>query len=147
MLAFVLISSAYGFCSEAAKTEDHYFTGFPSYWNLLVFYLYLLNGPAWANALALTFFALLVWIPVKYVTWQTDVLKPVTLIGSLLWGVALFGLLLTFEQAPDWLLWGSLLYPLYHIGLSFYLYLSGRSKGFLSHHGPGETNECRTQRV
>jgi phosphatidylcholine synthase len=128
VLAAVLLSSAYGFCSEGAKTEDHYFTGFPSYWNLLIFYLYLLDGPAWINALLLVLFAALVWVPVKYVTWRTDTLRRLTLAGSLLWAVLLLILLITFDRAPPWLLWGSLIYPLYHFGLSFYLYLSGKSR-------------------
>src|SRR5688572_6621893 len=33
----MLISSAYGFNRADAKTADHFFTGFPSYWNIVVF--------------------------------------------------------------------------------------------------------------
>ena len=128
VLAAVLISSAYGFCSAGAKTSDHYFTGFPSYWNVVIFYLYLLNGSAWINTLMLALFAALVWVPVKYITWQTRHLRKLTLIGSFLWGGGLLLLLITFQAAPAWLLWGSLLYPLYHFGLSFYLYISGKSR-------------------
>ena len=40
VVAAMLLSSAYGFCQDAAKTPDHFFTGFPSYWNIVVFYLY-----------------------------------------------------------------------------------------------------------
>jgi phosphatidylcholine synthase len=32
-------ASAYGFCQLDAKTGDHFFLGFPSYWNILAFYL------------------------------------------------------------------------------------------------------------
>lgn len=128
VLAVVLISSAYGFCSVAAKTPDHYFTGFPSYWNIMIFYLYLFDWPVWANTLTLALFAALVWVPVKYVNWQTEICQRWTLIGALIWGVALLFLLLTFTAAPPWLLWGSLLYPVYHFGLSFYLYISGRNR-------------------
>src|SRR5262249_49405550 len=39
----VLIASAYQFCQANAKTPDNYFLGFPSYWNLVVFYLYCLQ--------------------------------------------------------------------------------------------------------
>src|SRR4051812_8901113 len=31
--AIVLLSSAYGFASLDAKSDDHFFIGFPSYWN------------------------------------------------------------------------------------------------------------------
>jgi len=128
ILASVLISSAYGFCSEGAKTSDHYFTGFPSYWNVTIFYLYLLQWPIWGNTLLLGLLAVLVWVPVKYITWQTSICRRLTLFGSLSWGAALLLLMITFMKAPGWLLWGSLLYPIYHIGLSFYLYISGRSR-------------------
>ena len=31
----MLLSSAYGFNRDDAKTSDHFFTGFPSYWNVV----------------------------------------------------------------------------------------------------------------
>ena len=49
----MLLSSAYGFSQEAAKTSDHYFTGFPSYWNIVVFYLVVLAAPPLVNAAVL----------------------------------------------------------------------------------------------
>ena len=36
----MLMTSAYQFCQGEAKTADHFFTGFPSYWNLVVLYLF-----------------------------------------------------------------------------------------------------------
>ena len=57
VLVFVLMASAYGFSRETAKTDDGYFTGFPSYWNLVVFYLYLLDLAPWVSALVLAVFA------------------------------------------------------------------------------------------
>jgi phosphatidylcholine synthase len=63
-LPLVLLASVYGFCQKAAKTEDGYFTGFPSYWNVLAFYFYLLGtGPAF-NGLALIFCAIMVFVPI-----------------------------------------------------------------------------------
>src|SRR5678816_465256 len=40
----MLLSSAYGFNREDAKTSDHFFTGFPSYWNIVVFYLFVMHA-------------------------------------------------------------------------------------------------------
>ena len=50
--ALVLLASAYGFSQTAAKVEmsDFFFTGFPSYWNVVVWYLYLCDLPAAVNA-------------------------------------------------------------------------------------------------
>src|SRR5690606_18627608 len=72
----VLLSSAFGFARADAKTADHFFTGFPSYWNIVVLY-----GLAWqwrpeTFAAILLAFAAGVFVPVRYVypsrtpTWQ-----------------------------------------------------------------------------
>src|SRR5260221_12109011 len=37
---FITFSSAYQFTQVDAKTRDHFFKGFPSYWNIVVFYLF-----------------------------------------------------------------------------------------------------------
>ena len=37
-----LLASVYGFCQVQAKTDDGYFLGFPSLWNLVALYLYAL---------------------------------------------------------------------------------------------------------
>jgi hypothetical protein len=49
--ALVLVASLFGFGRTDAKTDDHFFTGFPSYWNITVFYLWVLQWPGWASAL------------------------------------------------------------------------------------------------
>jgi phosphatidylcholine synthase len=49
VVAAILIASGYQFARIDAKTTDHTFSGFPSYWNILVFYLFVLGYPAWFN--------------------------------------------------------------------------------------------------
>jgi len=128
VLVVVLMVSAYGFSREEAKTDDGYFTGFPSYWNLVIFYLYLLNAAPWVSAIVLTLFAFLVLTPVKYLTWKSPFLPRLTMLLSLIWFGFLAGLMLWFEIVPQWTVWLSLLYPVYHIGASFYLHLRRISK-------------------
>jgi phosphatidylcholine synthase len=67
--AVVLLASAYGFSQSAAKikTTDYFFTGFPSYWNLVAFYLFVWRWPQEVNAAILLVFALLVFVPFRYV--------------------------------------------------------------------------------
>src|SRR5215213_7250666 len=43
-----LLASAYGFSQADAKTDDGYFRGFPSYWNVVALYLYYLRPSAGA---------------------------------------------------------------------------------------------------
>ena len=42
-----LLASVYGFCQVQAKTDDGYFLGFPSLWNLVALYLYVLPLPGY----------------------------------------------------------------------------------------------------
>lgn len=125
-LPLVLISSAYGFSQEAAKTDDGFFTGFPSYWNLTVFYLYLLGSAPWVSALLLSVLAVLVFVPVKYLTWRSAVLPRLTFALSMIWFLSLGGLLLFFDNLQPWMIWVSLLYPAYHLGVSFYISIAAR---------------------
>src|SRR5215212_1119947 len=45
-----LIASGYGFAQTQAKTDDDYFLGFPSYWSLIGFYLYVFQTSQAFNA-------------------------------------------------------------------------------------------------
>ena len=123
VLPVVLMASAYGFCQEVAKTDDGYFTGFPSYWNIVIFYLYLLGAAPWVSATVLGVFTVLVFVPVKYLTWKSPVLHRLTLVSSMIWCVMMAGLVIWFDAAPQWVVWLSVLYPVYHTGVSFYLYV------------------------
>src|SRR3982750_4466386 len=55
-LLLPLLASAYGFSQTNAKTDDGFFLGFPSYWNIVAFYLYMLRLP---SALSLAIIILL----------------------------------------------------------------------------------------
>ena len=41
--AVPLLASCYQFCRVDAKTSDHFFLGFPSYWNVVAFYVIVLD--------------------------------------------------------------------------------------------------------
>jgi phosphatidylcholine synthase len=61
-----LLASAYGFCQVHAKTDDGYFLGFPSYWNIIALYLYVLQPPAGLALGLILFFALMTFVPARY---------------------------------------------------------------------------------
>ena len=66
-----LLGSAYGFCQVAAKTDDGYFRGFPSYWNIVAFYFYVLHRyvvplPGWFSIGMLLLLSLLTFVPTRY---------------------------------------------------------------------------------
>jgi phosphatidylcholine synthase len=119
----VLIASAYGFSNLAAKTSDHFFTGFPSYWNILAFYLTLLEWSPWANALITTAFAVMVFVPFRYVyPSRTTTLRGLTMGLGLVWMVDGIWLLVVFDEAPRAVVVGTLAYPAYYFALSAVLH-------------------------
>ena len=123
--AAMLLSSAYGFAHAEAKVEtgDHYFTGFPSYWNIAVAYLYVLGWPPAVNAAILVALAVLVFVPIRYVyPSRTRTLKTPTLVLGSAWA-ALFAWLvwrLPYAGGP-WVL-VSLVFPVYYFALSLWLH-------------------------
>src|SRR3981081_3584451 len=63
VLLLPLLASAYGFSQVSAKTDDGYFLGFPSYWNLVAFYLYVLRLPGPAALAIVLGLSLLTFVP------------------------------------------------------------------------------------
>ena len=120
--AAVLLSSAYGFNRLDAKTADHYFLGFPSYWNLVVFYLLVAQPPPIVNALLLLVLAALVFVPIRYLYPTRGAVWPrLTNILGWLWGLTMLGMLWQFPAVAPWLLGLSLVYPVYYTALSLWL--------------------------
>ncbi len=124
--AAMLIASAYGFGQANAKvnTGDRFFTGFPSYWNIVVIYLYMAKLAPMVNAAVLLVLALLVFVPIRYVyPSRTQALKVPTLVLGTLWAV-LFTWLIWRLPATDgpWLAL-SLVFPVYYVVLSLWLHV------------------------
>lgn len=121
----VVLASAYQFSRTDAKTSDHYFTGFPSYWNILAYYLYALGWPTAANAAAVIICVLLVFAPIRYLyPSRMTTLRALTVGLGVAWGAAtLFALYQLYRDgvASRALVVGSLLFPLYYVGLSIVL--------------------------
>jgi phosphatidylcholine synthase len=65
-LLLPLLASAYGFCQIEAKTHDGYFLGFPSLWNVVAFYLYVLHLPGWLSLGVVVGLSLLTFVPSRY---------------------------------------------------------------------------------
>jgi phosphatidylcholine synthase len=55
-----VLASAFRFCHASAKTADHFFTGFPSYWNVVALYLYVFDATPAASAALIAILAALV---------------------------------------------------------------------------------------
>jgi len=122
--ALPLLASGYGFCQLDAKTEDHFFKGFPSYWNIVVFYLYALGTPVWFNVATLTILSVLVFVPIRYLyPSRNPTAQRTTYALGIVWGVLMFLLLAQFPEPSRLLAWASLFFPIYYMALSVHLHL------------------------
>jgi len=121
--AAMLGSSAYGFNRTDAKTADHFFMGFPSYWNVVTFYLLVAGWDAEVNAAILVVLAVLVFVPIRYVyPSRTEHWALFTNLAGVVWAGALLVMLWQYPRVSPALFWGSLAYPAYYMLLSFRLH-------------------------
>jgi phosphatidylcholine synthase len=121
--ALPVLASAYGFSQVDAKTEDHFFLGFPSYWNVVAIYLWGLGiAPEIGNAV-IALLAAAVFVPLKYVyPSRMTALRKTTNLGGALW-LALTAVAVGFRErlAGVPLLELTLVYPAYYLGVSMWL--------------------------
>lgn len=121
-VAGVLLSSAYGFCATDAKTEDYFFTGFPSYWNIAAVYLHAAGLATALNAAILLVLSALVFVRNGYVyPTRTPVLRGLTLALGAGWGLMVLGMIAMMPDVPGVLVIVSLFFPVYYTGLSITL--------------------------
>lgn len=127
--AAILLSSAYGFGKDDAKTSDNFFTGFPSYWNIVALYLVAAATPPALNAVVLVALAALVFVRVGYVyPSRTPSLRVLTVVLALVWGAMMLLTIWRLPAASPGLAAASLFFPVYYAALSFYLHAQRQSR-------------------
>jgi len=118
-----LLSSAYGFAAVDAKSHDYFFTGFPSYWNIVALYIVALATPPAVNAVTLLLLSVLVFVRIGYVyPTRTPVLRGLTLALGGIWAGMVIAIILSMPDVPRLLLISSLYFPVYYFVLSFVLH-------------------------
>jgi phosphatidylcholine synthase len=123
-VAAVLVSSGLGFSNLHAKTLDHFFTGWPSYWNLIAVYALAWRWSQATTTVVLVVLAVLVFVPLKYVyPSRTETMMRPTLLFGAIWAVQMLLTIWWLPDVPAWLLWSGLAYPIYYFGLSLVLNL------------------------
>lgn len=122
VVAAMLFSSAYAFSRADAKTTDHFFTGFPSYWNVGVFYLYILGWSPATNAAVLLALAVLAFVPIRFVyPSRTPIWRLLTLALGAVWAALMFVLIAQLPDVSSAVLGASLVFPVYYLFLSLHL--------------------------
>ena len=122
--ALPLLASSYQFCRVDAKTDDHFFLGFPSYWNVVAFYAIVLDLAPTTLAVIVVVCAVLVFVPVRYLyPSRMTSLRRFTLAFSAVWAVTYGVLLVQYPSPNPWVVALSLSYLAYYFGLSVYFTL------------------------
>jgi phosphatidylcholine synthase len=117
-----LLASAFGFSQAQAKTDDGYFLGFPSYWNIVAFYVYFLSLPAWLTVVTFLLLAILTFIPTRYLySTQPGKLNRIVNILAVPWALLLIAVLFATQESRYTLTVVSLYFPILYMCASWYL--------------------------
>lgn len=118
----ITLASAYQFCQSDAKTDDHCFKGFPSYWNVLVFYQFLLHWNPWINLVVTLGLAACVFVPIKCLyPSRTEILRPLNLVLCVVWAGLMIAAFAAYPHGHQTFLRISLAYIAWYWLFSAYL--------------------------
>lgn len=120
----ILLTSLYQFSQTNAKSDgadEHFFLGFPDYWNIAVMYMLVLKLPPTLNAILLILFGILIFVPIKYL-YPSRASRNRNLIMGLTIIYAIFGLLSIwmYPHTPIWILYSGFLYVGYYLSISLF---------------------------
>lgn len=121
-LLVALAASAYGFCRSDVKTADGAFLGFPSYWNVVAYYLYSLHIGRWTAFGLVLGLAALTFVPSRYpYPTQPGRVNRWMLALSVPWaGLLLADVLRPWGDRPArWEAWASALYPALYLAVAW----------------------------
>ncbi|HAH00188.1 MAG TPA: CDP-diacylglycerol O-phosphatidyltransferase [Ktedonobacter sp.] len=122
LAALPLLTSCYQFCRVDAKTEDYFFLGFPSYWNVVAFYTIVFKLAPITVGTILLICSILVFVPIRYLyPSRTVAFRTLTLTLTSLWMVMYAFILQQMPSPHPLLLNFSLFYLFYYVVLSLYL--------------------------
>jgi len=123
----ITMSSAYQFSQTDAKTSDHFFKGFPDYWNLLVFYLFLTGTSPLTNAILCILCVILTFVPIKYIynsrpefVTKSKLGQKIVFYSAAVWFIGVFYLLFTFPTPNPLILWSTIIYGAIYVLISIY---------------------------
>ncbi len=120
-IAVPVVAALYAYGQTNMKTDDAFFLGFPSYWNIIAMYLYWFRPSDVIAVLAISVPAVLTFVPTRYLYASKNRIlwKTTWSLGALWVLMVMYGL---SQDNPDRaLMWLSLFYPAYYMLASFYV--------------------------
>lgn len=84
----IVMTGAIYFADRRMKTADNYFRGFPTLWNVVAFYLFVLKPAPWLAALLVAVLAVLTFVPFKFLhPFRVVRLRMVSTAAVVLWSL------------------------------------------------------------
>jgi phosphatidylcholine synthase len=98
----IVMTGAIYFADRQMKTADNYFRGFPTLWNVVAFYLFVLKPAPWLAALLVALLAVLTFVPFKFLhPFRVARLRIVSMGAVVLWALlAAYALARSLEPGP-----------------------------------------------
>ena len=122
LLLLPLLASAYGFSQVNAKAPDGFFIGFPSYWNIVAYYLFALRPDPWVSIALITICSVLTFVPTPYLyATRGGPFAKLINIGSAFWFVSLGLVLFGPEAYRRPIAIASLAFPVMYLALSAFV--------------------------
>jgi phosphatidylcholine synthase len=127
-LLLPLIASVYGFCQVQAKTDDGYFLGFPSLWNIVALYVYVLPFGPWGSLALVIALAILTFVPTRHLyPSQPGKFNQLATILGIIWAPMIAWVIWTlptnsqtrFSESTVLVAYLSLAYPVFYLGASW----------------------------
>jgi len=114
----VVITGAIYFADRDMKTSDNFFRGFPVLWNLVAFYIDLLQPSEWITAAIVAVLAVLTFAPIKFLhPLRVKRLRVVNIVLLAAWAVlALFAVVDDLSPAPS-VTWALVAIAVYFFGM------------------------------
>ena len=116
-IAIVMTGAIY-FSDRRMKTADNYFRGFPTLWNVVAFYLFVLKPAPWLVALLVALLCILTFVPFKFLhPFRVVRLRKVSMAAVVLWSLlAAIALARSLEPGP-WVAGGLVVLAVYFLGV------------------------------
>jgi phosphatidylcholine synthase len=114
----IVMTGAIYFADRRMKTADNYFRGFPTLWNVVAFYLFVLKPAPWLAAGLVALLAVLTFVPFKYLhPFRVARLRIVSMAAVVLWALlAAYALVRALEPGP-WVAGGLVVLAVYFLGV------------------------------
>ena len=114
----IVMTGAIYFADRRMKTADNYFRGFPTLWNVVAFYLFVLKPAPWLTAGVVALLAVLTFVPFKFLhPFRVARLRTVSIGAVVLWSLlGAYTLTRALDPGP-WVVAGLVILGMYFIGV------------------------------